>query len=431
MPRLLFVSETFPPDASVGAKRTRRIAAYLADHGWDVDVLTVTTSGYERLDLSLLDRAPRYRVLRTFAVTPMLWGRRLRDRLRGGAGASAGSANGGPSSPVPGGMALGKRFRALLTTPDEYLGWIPSAVLGGLTRIARPDLVLASGPPFTSHLVAALIARMRRVPLVLDYRDPWTSIPHRAESMPPLSRLERRSESWVLQRTAGLVATTQGICNSLDALRRLPARVIPNAYDFDLVRDIEPESYSKFTLVYMGSFYPGRDPGVILRALAFLEERGLWPGGGLELRVIGSTPGDVHRALAVTGLHDHVVVEGLLPYREALKRIAGADVLVLVVGRKHADMIPGKLFDYLATGRFILGIGPVRCEAGDLLRTTGAGVMLDSDDVEGIAAALAGRFREPRRPLVTPDPEGPYEAGRTMRDLDRFLRDILAGRAPA
>jgi glycosyltransferase involved in cell wall biosynthesis len=427
MPRLLLVTETFPPDASVGAKRTRRIAHHLAHLGWDVDVLTVTTSGYERLDATLMDPSARYRVLRTSAVTPMLWGRRLRNRLRKSGAPPAGDAHGppvGPEATQVRAEGLWAAGRALLTTPDEYLGWIPAAATAGLMRVARPDVIVASGPPFSSHLAASWIAGVRRVPLVLDYRDPWSSR-RRRTGYAWLDRLERRWECGVLGRAAGVFATTQGICDAVRALRPLPARVIPNAYDLDLMRDIEPLEYARFTLVYTGSFYPGRDPGPILSALGHLKERRMMPERGLELRVVGGTPADVRRVLAGTGLDEHVVLEDLLPYREALRRIAGADVLLLVVGRSHAEMLPAKVFDYLATGRFILGIGPVPSEAADLLSSTGAGVMLDPDDVQGIAAALAARFSQPRPLRGDADLEGPYEAGRTMRDLDRFLREVL------
>lgn len=433
MPRLLLVSETFPPDASVGAKRTRRMAAHLARLGWEVEVLTVTASSYDHLDPTLLDAAAPYRVIRTFAVTPMVWGRRLRNRLRGSpsavpAGSGGRGAGAGEAGPA-GGTLLGAG-RALLTTPDEYAGWIPFAAAGALTSAGRPDLVLASGPPFSSHIAAGVIARLRRAPLVLDYRDPWTSWGGRSGRDSFLDRLQRRSESRVLGRATGLVATTKGICHSLRGLRSLPCRVVPNAYDLDQMSGIEPMAYPRFTIVYTGSFYPGRDPDAILRALTWLGERGMLPERGLELRVIGATPGDVSTALAGTGLHEHIVLEGLLPYREALRRVAGADVVLLVVGRSHAAMVPAKLFDYLAAGRFVLGIGPVDSEAAEILKATGAGVMLDPADVAGIAAALQARFREPRGAGVPPDRSGSYEAGTTMRDLDRFLRDILDG-APA
>ena len=431
MPRLLLVSETFPPDASVGAKRTRRMAAHLARLGWEVEVLTIASSSYDHLDPTLVDAGAPYRVIRTFAVTPMVWGRRLRDRLRG-------SPSAVPTGPVdgrraaageagPAGGSLLAAGRALLTTPDEFVGWIPFAAAGALTSAGRPDLILASGPPFSSHIAAGVIARLRRAPLVLDYRDPWTSWGARSGQDSLFNRMQRRSESRVLGRAAGLVATTKGICHSVRSLRPLPCRVVPNAYDLDQMSGIEPMAYPRFTVVYSGSFYPGRDPDAMLRALAWLKERGLLPERGLELRVIGSTPGDVSGALAGTGLHEHIALEGLLPYREALRRVAGADVVLLVVGRSHAAMVPAKLFDYLAAGRFVLGIGPVESEAAEILKATGAGVMLDPADVAGIAAALQARFREPRGAGVRPDREGPYEAGTTMRDLDRFLREILQG----
>ncbi|HET8947105.1 MAG TPA: glycosyltransferase [Candidatus Polarisedimenticolia bacterium] len=435
MPRLLIVSQAFPPDAAVGAKRVRRMARHLSGLGWDVDVLTVTVSGYERLDFTLVEPDASYRVRRSFAVTPMLWGRRLRDRLWRGAKEPADTRMDGsaPKTDRTGeaGPAEGHEngpwvsLRACLTTPDEYAGWIPSAVATGLT-VARPDLILASGPAWSSLMAAAAIARLRGVPLVLDYRDPWTSTAHRLDTESFRGRLERLAETRTLAQAVGLVATTKGVLESVRSLRPLPGRVVHNAYDLDLVRDIEPWTSPKFTVVYAGSFYSGRNPGPIVRALAHLKKRGMLPERGLELRVVGTSPRDVARLVAGTGLEEHVVLENLLPYREALRRVAGADVLLLVIGRNHAEMLPAKLFDYLATGRFILGIGPSPSEAADILRSSGAGVMVDPDDVPGIAAALAARFEAPRTSGSSPDCDGPYEASRTMRDLDLFLREFVA-----
>ena len=51
-------------------------------------------------------------------------------------------------------------------------------------------------------------------------------------------------------------------------------------------------------------------------------------------------------------------------------------------------MLSGKVFEYLAAGRPILAVVPPDGAAAELIRETGAGVVVAPDDVEGIRAAL-------------------------------------------
>ena len=52
-------------------------------------------------------------------------------------------------------------------------------------------------------------------------------------------------------------------------------------------------------------------------------------------------------------------------------------------------MLSGKVFEYLAAERPILAVVPPDGAAAELLRETGAGVVVGPDDVEGIARELA------------------------------------------
>ena len=51
-------------------------------------------------------------------------------------------------------------------------------------------------------------------------------------------------------------------------------------------------------------------------------------------------------------------------------------------------MLTAKVFEYLAAGRPILAVVPPDGQAAELVRETGAGVVVAPGDVEGIAAAL-------------------------------------------
>jgi hypothetical protein len=73
---------------------------------------------------------------------------------------------------------------------------------------------------------------------------------------------------------------------------------------------------------------------------------------------------------------------------------AGSSLLLLILtGYKDAEgYLPGKLFEYLATGLPIFGTGPEHGDAAALLNSTGAGQILDTSDEQRIKKHIMEYF---------------------------------------
>lgn len=426
-PRLLLVSYCFPPDYSVGGKRAQRIADHLAGLGWEVETLTVRETYYERCDPTLAAGTGPYRTIRTRALLPKPGIRRLRSALGLAGGAPTAHAPGSPGSSAGGWdervSALWDRF---VSIPDEWIGWFPAAVLRGRGAARRADVVLATAPPFTGFLVAAALARRESPPLVLDYRDPWMTL--RGEETSPAwrLRLERWLEHRCLERASRVITTTHAIARSLDRPGAPPVTVIPNGFDATLMRDIAPHRFQRFTILYAGNLYGDRSARPILGALRRLRESARIPSRGLSLRVVGPSTQEVIALADRMEVRPLVEVEDFLPHREALSRMRGADLLLLLVPPEHAGLVPAKLFEYLMARRFILAIAPDRSEAARIVRDTRSGAVVAPDDEEAIAAAIALRYEATGEDLPPHPSLREYDATTTMRALDRMLRDLVA-----
>jgi hypothetical protein len=72
--------------------------------------------------------------------------------------------------------------------------------LGHALRAVTTDVAVVSVPPF-SLLGAVAVKLDPRVPLVVDYRDPW-SARHRP---PPLARVTRAIERYALRRATAVI----------------------------------------------------------------------------------------------------------------------------------------------------------------------------------------------------------------------------------
>ena len=384
--RLLVVTYYFPPSGGAGVQRPTQWVRYLPAHGVQPTVLTVREGAYPSLDRAGLDRVPPgVPVVRTRAPDPFGAYGRLTGRSKGEA-VRARTHRVGESRAWR--ERAARWVRANLFVPDARVGWVPFA-----TRAARRlhrqrpfDAVLTTGPPHSAHLVGRHLARAAGVPWIADFRDPWTTIHY-------LDRLGRGA--WATRRDRALEASVLAEADRVltvsdplrDELQRLapgtPVETVRNGFDpADFEAPAPPVHADRFEIAYVGTLFG--IPTALLDAMA-AEAR-------VVLRVVGTAPEALVAEAHARGLAGRVVVEPTVPHAEAVETMRRAALLLLTVEASWsyaAAVVPGKLYEYLASGRPVLGLGP-EGDAARLLRETGAGAMLPPGDT----AAVAGVLRE-------------------------------------
>jgi glycosyltransferase involved in cell wall biosynthesis len=113
-----------------------------------------------------------------------------------------------------------------------------------------------------------------------------------------------------------------------------------------------------------------------------------------------------------------------LSHDDLLQLYGETDVQLLVLAHTFIapGNLPGKLFEYLASGNFILGIGPTKGDAAAVLKETNAGIILESGDHDGIKDAIMKSYFEWRDgPNVLTLDVSKY----TRKNLTRQLTTIL------
>ena len=305
--------------------------------------------------------------------------------------------------------------------PDETVGWLPFATAAAhrVARRWRPDIVLSSSYPYTSHLVALAVSRSMGVPWVADFRDPWTENPQSDLLPRPLPQLNAWTERALVSRADRLIVVDERLALvglGPDDPRRVIIRNGVDEADFELAGadEVSPPT-DRFRLTYVGSLYGTRDAEPVFEAIRRLVSAGVIDAQRFEVSLVGNVwLGDETVELGPV----HVNRTGYVDHSRAVREMRSATALLFYA--PASTWAPsGKIFEYLLSGRPILSIARRDNLAFELVDELDAGVAAEPDDPEGIERAITELYR---RWLA-----GTLEIGPAVREgtLSRFSRRRL------
>jgi glycosyltransferase involved in cell wall biosynthesis len=440
--KLLIVSWYFPPVNTIGAVRVGKFVRFLAERGHDVGVVAGKDWGHpETLPLGIvLDRVAYVRSI-DIGAAPELLTRRVKRIFSSRSATADQDSRSDGLEVVPGivGDLGGRRsmlhslsefYTHLINLPDNRIGWLPGAYRASrrMCRSWRPDLVVASGPPFTGFLVARRIADRLKVPWIAELRDRWADDPY--DELPRWrSSLGQWLERRTLQTARAIVTVTEPWAEFYQGKYRKPVATIYNGYDpldFDFVEGPSPApAGAPLVIGYAGRIYPGRrDPTPLFESLRLLGVV------GEQFRVVfcGTDPAQVFPLAARASVSHLVEVRNAVPYRESLEFQRQSDVLLLMQWNDPREQgnCPGKFFEYLACLRPILILGLENGVPATIARERNAGFCLN--DPKAIAAQLRVWLQEKQelgRVRALP-PSAREGLSRTIQfeKLERFLSEL-------
>ncbi len=430
LPRVLVVTYYFPPAGGPGVQRVLKTVRYLREAGFEPVVLTVDDGAFPSRDPGLAGDVPDgVETIRTRAPDPFA----LYARVTGGEGVPTGAVDGRGWRAR---LALWARANVFL--PDARVGWVPFARhagrkrLGQSARLADPfAAVVTSGPPHSVHLIGRRLQNTG-VPWVADFRDPWTAINFYHDL--PMSRaaraLDRRLERRVLQRADAVTTVSPTWARLLERQGGLApgsVEVIYNGVDQADLGAAEGEVVRRdaFVVSHVGSLYATRNPTAVWDAIRQLRASDRI--SKLTIRLVGTTDDAVRQSAQETGAPVEAVP--YVTHAQAVREQARAALLLLSIEPFPDDggMITGKLYEYLASGRPVLGVGPNDGDAAALLAGSEGGTMHARDDVDGIAGEIERHYSAwaEGAPLAGAawDAVAPY----TRRAQTARLADVIRG----
>lgn len=383
MKRVLIISYYWPPSGGSGVQRWVKFAKFLPAEGWQPVIYTPENPELTTVDRTLEDEIPHEaEIIKTHITEPYGLYRKIFGK---GKSASEGEVNPINSRKKTFTQKISMLIRGNLFIPDPRCLWIAPSVkyLKKYLEEHPVDIMVSTGPPHSMHLIAERVAHATGIPWIADFRDPWTKMfyfKHLGLSAWAEKR-HRFLEKSVLDNADAVVAVSPLVQEEFQAMTATHVELITNGYDeedFDQV--VEPDGY--FNITHTGLFASDGNPETLWKVLAGKCAADSEFAGMLRIRLAGKNDREITESIVGAGLAANLRDVGYVDHQRAVREQKNASLLILPLRKEpeYRATLPGKLFEYLASGRPVLGIGQTDGAMARILNSTRAGVVFNWDD---------------------------------------------------
>lgn len=342
---LLLLAWWFPPELSGGVYRPLSIVRAAVQEGWDVTV--VCGPDPERLSEAgqyLNDQLPKSVTVVRVRKSKLKPSYRLCPRIDGG-------------------------FETALETFIHVIDVLKT----------KPSIVFASGPPFHNFVSAYYLSKHYDAPYALDYRDEWTDCPF---SFVQLGNRDRQWEWVCLREASRVIFTTRSFLTkartSFPGLVEEKCRVFSNGFEFGDVsiaigEEAPPDDL--FVLSFVGALAEHTPPDLFIEDLARVLHDDPELYARFVLQFIGNRNAAVESRMRSSSIFQIVQLNDQVTKPAAMAAMKRSTALLLLNPTGLSRYIPGKFFDYMASGTPILVYG-VGGEVADIVEKTKAGIVV-------------------------------------------------------
>lgn len=384
MKSVLMISPYFVPRRRVGALRTFKFAIHLKEFGYNPVILTIKDDHGQasRAEKKLLDELEIIEL-----STPI-------DRT-----VQAEKVTNEKDNPdrKPG------KFTSWIDRHTPSDTWIYFYLFHFFrvlkyAKTVNPDVVWATGDPWSSLILGSSIAKKISVPFVSDFRDPWTLSGISLRDRSPFSRYwDKKLEQKVITHASKVLFTSRSAEEDyLDNFKSLMGKtsVIYNSVNDQINPEIKKsdENFTGFkpedlNVVFFGTFRRLSPIAPVADLLTELLHH--YPDLFSKIKIHSfGVPEDKQLNYARRkGVLDQFVFHQKVKPEVGESILGQADIHLVSTHPNRSNIVPAKLWDYLNTDMPVLSIAP-NPEVGELLAEYDGGAHFHPDDLQKAAKQL-------------------------------------------
>jgi len=422
--KILIITYYWPPAGGPGVQRWLKFVKYLPEFGWKPTVFIPENPSYPIVDETLQSEVSNdFEIIRTKIWEPYQIAEFFgKDNKK----FKAGQFDVGKNQSWKSKLSIWVRGNFFI--PDARVFWVkPSAkFLKEYLKENHFDAVVTTGPPHSVHLIGLELKKeFPNLKWIADFRDPWTEISYykHLKLTKSSDRKHRELEQQVFKNADIMLATSY--TDTVNFRKKgANAFCVTNGFDgFETA--LNTRKNSKFTLSYIGVLEQLRNPEILWKILneIILENEDF--KNDFELKFVGRVDEKILDTIEKSELKKSLNNLGYLSHSEANAEMQTSDVLLITnfPDESSKGIIPGKIFEYLATGKPILSFGPKESDVKKILDETNAGKHFSYQDSAELKAFLMSQYQKWKSDVTSSETRNIEQFSR--RNLTEKLSEIL------
>ncbi len=272
-----------------------------------------------------------------------------------------------------------KRLRKIITLTELIFKWIIPIThdkyyickkAKAYLQNNKVDFILATGEPFILFKYGYLLSKKFNIPLVLDYRDGWTT--NHTVSNSPVNNLRFRFESLFekryINRAFFFSSVSEGVISEIENKYNLsPTKrfLLKNGAEIDNFKSIVKKQDGVFRIVYSGTLYDSSPVDEFLKGLEKFISKVKPEKFKILFIGIRLKPCRHINTIEEFKIKNPSTIEILdsLPHKELGQYLIDASLLLLLLMKSQKKgIIGGKTYEYAATKNPILVVQEERTE---------------------------------------------------------------------
>lgn len=229
----------------------------------------------------------------------------------------------------------------------------------------RPDIIIATGPDFSSFIVATVLSKIYRSKLILDYRDEWVDNPF---DFVTTSKFDIFFEKKCIETADLVIFTTESqkihLLNKYQ-IKDLSSKVIviPNGYEeiASVDKKTSVKENTKCVISFAGALAEHTNPYKFLNFLELFLSTTKYEADHILVQFIGSKSDSVSDSLKKFRYSESIRIINQISPDDLKVKLSESDFLLLLVDDRFKRYIPGKVFEYIAMKKPILVFGVDNC----------------------------------------------------------------------